>query len=99
VTTDIFAQFLKTKIDKKRSDGELRTYAHYMDVDKDGYISEIDLQICLNNLNSSTFFKNSGEALAQSGFSSAKKFFPTTEKLNEERASEVARQIRTAMIE
>ncbi len=62
-----------------------------MDVDKDGFISEIDLQTCLTNLNSNTFFKNSGEALARSGFSSAKKFYPTTEKLSEERAAEIAK--------
>lgn len=41
-----------------------------MDVDKDGFISEIDLNTCINNLNSTAFFKNSGEALAKSGFSS-----------------------------
>lgn len=35
-----------------------------MDIDKDGFISEIDLQTCLNNLGSNTFFKNGGEALA-----------------------------------
>jgi len=39
-----------------------------MDIDKDGFISEIDLQTCLTNLNSDAFFKNSGEALARSTF-------------------------------
>jgi hypothetical protein len=43
---------------------ELRKYAHFIDVDKDGYISEIDLQTCLNHMNSNAFFKNGGEALA-----------------------------------
>lgn len=62
-----------------------------MDIDKDGYISEIDLQTCLNNLNSDAFFRNGGEALATSAFSSAKKFYPTNEKLTEERACEVAK--------
>jgi Ca2+-binding EF-hand superfamily protein len=70
-----------------------------MDVDKDGFVSEIDLQTCLTNLSSNTFFKNSGEALARSTFSSAKKFFPTTDKLSEGRAAEVAKQIRTALID
>jgi Ca2+-binding EF-hand superfamily protein len=60
----VFAQFLKSKIDKKRSSGELKQYASYLDVDKDGYVSDIDLQTCLNNLHSNTFFKNGGEALA-----------------------------------
>ena len=35
-----------------------------MDIDKDGFISEIDLQTCLNNLSSDAFFKESGQALA-----------------------------------
>ena len=56
--------FLKAKIDKKKSEGELRKYAHFIDIDKDGFISEIDLRTCLDNLNSDAFFKNSGEALA-----------------------------------
>ena len=34
-----------------------------MDIDKDGFISEIDLHTCITNLNSEAFFKNSGEAL------------------------------------
>ena len=79
--------------------GELRQYAHFMDVDKDGFVSEIDLSTCIKNLTSNTFFKNSGDALARSGFSLAKKFYPTTEKLSEERAAEVAKQIRTALID
>lgn len=56
---------------------QLKKFATYMDIDKDGYITEIDLQTCLNNLNSDAFFKNSGEALATSAFASAKKFFPS----------------------
>ena len=43
VSVDLFAEFLKSKIDKKRQVGELRQYAHYIDIDKDGYVSEIDL--------------------------------------------------------
>lgn len=76
VSTESFAQFLKSKIDKKRDLPQLRNFAYYMDIDKDGFISEIDLQTCLTNLNSDAFFKNSGEALARSTFQSAKKFFP-----------------------
>ena len=69
-----------------------------MDIDKDGYISEIDLQTCINNLGSETFFKNNGSALASSTFSSAKKFFPVEAKLSHERAAELFKQIRTALI-
>ena len=54
-----------------------------MDVDKDGYISEIDLATCIKNLNSNAFFKNSGAALAQSGFSSHTKIFPNKENITE----------------
>ena len=69
-----------------------------MDVDKDGLISEIDLQTCINNLASDAFFKNSGEALASSAFLSSKKFYPSGAKMSIDRANEVAKQIRTAMI-
>lgn len=63
-----------------------------MDVDKDGLISEIDLETCLNNLNLDTFYKNSGEALQGTAFSSAKKFFPSAAKaLSEERAMDIAK--------
>ncbi len=89
---------MKSKVDKKRSSGELRQYAHYIDVDKDGFVSEIDLQTCINNLNSNAFFKNGGEALAQSGFASQTKFFPSNSSITEERAAEIAAQIRQAMI-
>ena len=91
VSVEKFGQFLKQKIDKKRSEDELDKYAHYIDIDKDGYISEIDLQTCIDNLNTPSFFKNSGEALAVSSFSSQKKFYPTTESLTPERAFEIAK--------
>ncbi len=98
IPTDYFAEFLKAKIDKKRSEYELRKYAHYMDIDKDGFISEIDLQTCLNNLSSDAFFRDSGVALAQSSFSSDKKFFPVNESITAERAFEIAKQIKNALI-
>jgi len=43
VSVNVFASFLKAKIDKKRDEAELRKFANYMDVDKDGFITEIDL--------------------------------------------------------
>ena len=70
VPVDYFADFLQAKIDKKRTDTELRKFANFMDIDKDGFISEIDLQTCLNNLSSDAFFRDGGEALAVSAFSS-----------------------------
>ena len=62
-----------------------------MDIDKDGMITEIDLKTCIDNLNTDAFFKNSGEALATSTFTSAKKFYPTQDKMSEERAFEIAK--------
>lgn len=69
-----------------------------MDIDKDGLITEIDLKTCIDNLNSDAFYKNSGEALATTTFSAAKKFYPTQDQMSEERAIEIAKQIRTALI-
>jgi len=91
VPVEYFSEFLKAKIDKKRSQAELARYAHYMDIDKDGFVSEIDIQTCIDNLQSDTFFKNCGEALASSTFSSSKKFYPMTDALNPERALEIAK--------
>jgi Ca2+-binding EF-hand superfamily protein len=90
VSVDLFADFLKSKVDKKRQGNELRQYAHFIDIDKDGFVSEIDLQTCINNINSNAFFKNGGEALAQSGFTSQAKFFPKNSAITEERAAEIA---------
>jgi hypothetical protein len=50
VPVEYFGEFLKAKIDKKRNLSELARYAHYMDIDKDGLVSEIDIQTCLDNL-------------------------------------------------
>ena len=65
-----------------------------MDIDKDGVVSEIDLQTCLSHLNSDTFFRNNGEALTNSGFASSVKFYPgasndNSKALSDERAFEV----------
>ena len=98
VPVDYFADFLQAKIDKKRTDTELRKFANFMDIDKDGFISEIDLQTCLNNLSSDAFFRDGGEALAVSAFSSQKKFFPVSEQLTPERAFEIAKQIKAGLI-
>jgi len=70
VPVEFFSDFLKAKIDKKRDESELQKYARYMDIDKDEFISEIDIQISPDNLNSDAFFRNCGEALAVSAFSS-----------------------------
>jgi hypothetical protein len=99
VPTGYFAEFLKQKIDKKRSPIEHERYAQFIDVDKDGFVSEIDLKTCLDNLSSDVFFRDSGEALAVSAFSSQRKFFPVTETLSGERAMEITKQIKNALIQ
>jgi len=38
-----FAEFLKAKVEKRRSMNDLMGYANLMDIDKDGYINEQDL--------------------------------------------------------
>lgn len=98
VPVEYFGDFLKQKIDKKRNESELHKFARFIDIDKDGFISEIDLQTCIDNLNTNAFFKNGGEALAVSSFSSQRKFFPINENFTPERALEIAKQIKAAMI-
>lgn len=98
VPTAYFAEFLKAKIDKKRSETELARYAYFIDIDKDGFVSEVDLRTCIENLSSDTFFRDSGEALAVSAFSSQRKFFPASEQLTAERALEVAKQFKAALV-
>ncbi len=98
VPVEYFGDFLKKKIDKKRNESELQKYSRFIDIDKDGFISEIDLQTCIDNLNTNAFFKNGGEALAVSSFSSQRKFFLTNETFTPERALEIAKQIKAAMI-
>lgn len=52
VTVQVFAQFLKSKIEKGKAVDDLEMISHMIDIDKDGYISNDDLQACLRNLNS-----------------------------------------------
>lgn len=66
VSLNKFTDFLLQKIDKKKDQVELFSYAQYMDIDKDGFISAEDLKTCLRNINSMAFFKNNGQALASS---------------------------------
>ena len=98
VSIEMFSQFLKAKVDKKRSEHELRKYAAQIDVDKDGFVSAIDLDTCLKNLNNAAFFKNCGEALRTSAFSSHTKFFPSQNPISNDRAAELSKQIREALI-
>lgn len=58
-----FTKFLKLKVDKRRDEAELREISKMIDVDKDEYISDNDIQTCISNLNNSAFWKNGGESM------------------------------------
>lgn len=88
---------MKRKIDKKRPENHLRQIANQIDVDKDGVINSDDIQACLKNIKTESFFKNGGEALKASTFSSGQRFFPSERKLDLEKAQEICKQIRTAL--
>ena len=45
-----FAEFLKQKVEKKRTPGELLDFTVRMDIDKDGLITEADMLTCIKNL-------------------------------------------------
>ena len=73
VSVIYFTNFLKNKVDKKRTFDELKDFATMMDIDQDGFIDVQDLNTVLGNLTNDRFYKNNGEALAissgLSGFS------------------------------
>lgn len=89
---------MKRKIDKKRQEHHLRQISHQIDVDKDGFINGDDLNACIKNIKCDTFFRNGGEALKASTFSSSQKFYPSEQKLPLERAADVCKQIRQALL-
>lgn len=47
-----------------------------IDIDKDGFITEADIDTCVKNLPNLAFFKNGGAALTQSTFNSTAKIYP-----------------------
>ena len=83
-------------MDKKRSSDELRRFARMMDINKDSFIDQHDLETCLGNLNNDHFYQGSGEALTNAGFSSDHQFFPQS-GLTDEKAIDVCRQLRQAL--
>jgi Ca2+-binding EF-hand superfamily protein len=97
IPTNVFAEFMKQKVEKKKEISELEHYAALLDIDKDGFISEADLLTCIKNLNNAAFYRNSGEALKNSTFNAATKFFPSQSKMSKEKALEVCKQIRDAL--
>jgi Ca2+-binding EF-hand superfamily protein len=63
ISIGLFAEFLKQKVEKKRPLDELVQYSNMIDVDKDGFITEADIETCVKNLSNMAFFKNGGAAL------------------------------------
>ena len=68
-----------------------------IDVDKDGYITEHDIETCVKNLPNMAFFRDGGAALVTSTFNSRAKIFPQGSRLSNERALAICKQIREAL--
>jgi len=60
ISVGFFAKFLKAKVDKKRSVEELKEFAKQMDLDRDGYLGEEDIDAFLKRLNFKDFFDEEG---------------------------------------
>lgn len=100
VNIDVFAQFLKSKVDKKNSIEELRKYTQLIDIDGDGYINIHDLESCLGNLNNEVFYKDNGATLVgtfRTVLSERSKFFPK-ETLSDSKALQVIGKIKEALV-
>ncbi len=96
VSVDFFGRFLKGKIDKRREAGELSRFAAMMDLDQDSFVDLNDLSACLGNLQNEAFFAQNGRALAGTALTSAA-WFPK-DKMSQEKAAGVVRQIRDALV-
>jgi len=97
IPTNLFAEFLKQKVEKKRPLDELCKYSAMIDVDKDGFVTEADIETCVKNLPNMAFFRNGGQALQQSTFNAGTKIFPQGCRLTHEKALAVCKQIREAL--
>ena len=95
-----FAEFMKHKVEKRKEYADLFHFSCLIDVDKDGFVGEQDLNTCLTNLNSMSFFENNSMALTSAQFNSEHKFYPTKEKLNisDGKVVSVVNQIRKALM-
>jgi len=105
VSTTFFTNFLKNKVDKKRTFDELKNFAIMMDIDQDGFIDAHDLNTVIGNLQNDKFYKNNGETLAMtSGLSSFSDFASTEaswfpkEKMPISKAAEVVKVIKEALV-
>lgn len=55
---------------------ELNQYSKMIDIDKDGFVTEADIETCVKNLTNMAFFRNGGAALTKSTFNSQVKIYP-----------------------
>ena len=96
-----FAEFIKAKIHKKADMSDCYKYAHQIDIDKDGFVGVLDLQTCISNLSSISFFDGNGASLHKSQFNTGQRFFPTSMKDNitKTKASDVCARIRQGMMD
>lgn len=92
-----FASFLKAKVDKKRDQQELLGFSRMLDVDKDGIISETDVDTCVKNLGNAQFWKDNGASLAHAQFGTLTKFFPQNKRMPRDKAVEVVKQINDSL--
>ena len=96
VTTRTFSEFIKNKVQKKKSMQELQNLADLIDIDQDGFIDEHDLQTCLNNLDNDSFFTNNGQNTI--GFQNERKFYPT-ERLTDRQTFDFTAKLRQSLSE
>jgi hypothetical protein len=88
---DTFARFLKQKVDKKRNLQELFDFVMKMDVNKDGFIDNYDIETCFGNLNNDRFYEEHGEVIEDRGLSGESNKFCPTVKLSNAEAAEVCK--------
>ena len=68
-----------------------------IEVDKDGYVTEYDIETCVKNLHNMAFFRDGGAALTTSTFNSRAKIYPQGCRLSNEKALAICKQIREAL--
>lgn len=75
------------------------TFTQYIDINKDGHITDDDLKTCLRNLNSQAFFKDGSQALSGPTFNSSHKFFLESKEstLDENKILQVCNQIKEGL--
>ena len=68
ISIEQFANFLKSKVAKKRTLDELYDLTRRIDIDNDNYIDYYDLHTCITNLNNQPFFSPELPPSSATGF-------------------------------